>query len=100
MDVAAQSIRKFRKVTKEISRLSTGRSWWAAWPWPRPASRTGFAAAGAGTPCWPHPGGRLKTLALNADYDEVDEDEADDFAGGPSATEEPTRKPRKSRKTK
>ena len=96
LDAAASSIKKFRKVTKEIGRLSTGQKLVG-----------GLALAAAGLTYLatrqndePPAPARPKTLALSADYDEPDEDEADDFAGGPSATEEPPRKPRKSRKSK
>lgn len=97
LDAAALAIKKFRKVTREIGRLSTGQKLVGGLA--LAAAGLTYLAARQDAPPIATPS-RPKTLALNADYDEADEVEADDFAGGPSATEEPPRKPRKSRKSK
>ena len=97
MDAAAASIKKFRKVTREIGRLSTGQKLVGGLA--LAAAGLTYLAARQDAPPIATPS-RPKALALNADYDAADEDAADDFAGGPSATEELPRKPRKSRKSK
>ncbi len=98
LDAAALSIKKFRKVTKEVGKLSTGQKLVGGVA--LLAAGLTYLASRQGDEAAPAPA-RPKPLALTSDYDEHDEDEADDFAGGPTAaTEEPLRKPRKSRKAK